>query len=132
MKRCLVLAIFAVCASCAPCLAQTNAEFFYKASGSNFFAGDFHAAISNLTRSVELDPRRADAFVARGLCKHELGEYSGAIADYEKSIHLNSKTGGYYCGRGRAEFALKDWPAALADFNKAIELDPTNSVGYFN
>jgi len=132
LKRSLVPVAFAACVSCAPCLAQTNADSFYNASGSNFFAGDFHAAISNLTRSVELDPRRADAFYARGLCKHELGDYTGATTDYDRAIQLNSKAGGYYCGRGSAKYALKDWRGALADYNKAIELDPTNSVAYFN
>lgn len=114
------------------CYAQTNAASFLDAGYYAFIARNYNAALTNVTRAIELNPRYPDAYNERGRIKWWLQDYSGAITDYDKTIALNPKCGGYYCNRGEAKITLKMVPEALADYNKAIELDPTNAQAYFN
>src|SRR5712671_6473 len=133
MKKLLLhLVITLACLGGATGFAQTNAESFFYAGWSAFSAKNYNAALTNFTKSIELEPRNADTYNGRGRTKWWLQDYSGAIADYDKAICVNAQCGGYYCNRGQAKFALKMMPEALADFNKAIELDPTNTQAFFN
>jgi tetratricopeptide (TPR) repeat protein len=114
------------------CRAQTNAAFFFEVARSSFNVGRYDVALTNLTKSVELNPTSEDAYNARGRTKWWLRDYSGAVADYDKAIALNPKCGGYYSNRGQAKFSLKMVKEALADYNKSVELDPRNAQAYFN
>ena len=120
------------CLDSVTCFAQTNAESFYYAGCSAFNAGNYNAALTNFTSSIELNPRMPITYCMRGRTKWWLKDYSGAITDYDQSIALDPKCGGYYCNRGQAKYSLKMIPEALADFNKAIKLDPVNAQAYFN
>jgi tetratricopeptide (TPR) repeat protein len=121
-----------VCVSYARCFSQTNAEFLCNSASNNFFAGNYSAAVTNLTAEIALNPGDYNAYLHRGMSKYWLHDYAGSIADYNKAIQLNSKCGGFYCNRGQSKFALNDRAGALADYNKAIELDPNIAVAYFN
>ena len=133
MKRLLLHLVIALAFLCgAISFAQTNAEAFFYAGWSAFRAKNYNEALTNFTKSIELEPRNADTYNGRGRTKWWLQDYYGAIADYDIAICLNTQCGGYYCNRGQAKFALKMVPAALADYNKAIELDPTNTQAFFN
>jgi serine/threonine-protein kinase len=114
------------------CYAQTNAASLYSAGWSAFNARDYNAAITDFTRSLELDPKNADVHNWRGRAKWWLKDYTGAIEDYDQAIALNPKCGGFYSNRGEARYTLKMFPEALGDYNKAIELDPMNAQAYFN
>ena len=132
MKACLALVVLALQASCAPCLSQTNSSSFYLQAGTNFANGDYKAAILNLTKALESDPRNATNFYARAYCEYFLGDCRSASADYSRAIEINPKCGSYYCGRGQCKFYLGDSGGALTDYNKAIELDPACAMAYFN
>ncbi len=49
---------------------------------------DFKGAISDFTKSIELDPKNAEAYYNRAKVKVKLKDDEGAIADYTKSIRL--------------------------------------------
>jgi tetratricopeptide (TPR) repeat protein len=127
-----VAAILSLYLSCVSCFAQTNAEFFCNSASNNFFAGNYNAAITNLTTEIALNPEDYNAYLHRGMSKYWLGDYAGSVADYDKAIKLNPKCGGFYCNRGQSKFALNDMTGALNDYNKAIELDSNMAIAYFN
>ena len=84
---------------------------------------NFHKAIKNYDKAIELDPQYANAYNNRGIAKKNLGDYAGAIADYDKAIELDPQNAYVYVERAGAK-ALVDDVGAIADYNKAIELEP--------
>ena len=61
----------------------------YKRSYSKFEMKDDKRVITNLDRVIELDPKNAVFYFARGIAKSEIGDYRGAIADLDKAIELD-------------------------------------------
>src|SRR5258708_2128226 len=119
---CLLSAVVAgLC--CTPVRAQTNAEWFFNAASSNVLIGDYVAALTNLTKAIELNPRFAEAYVNRSAVKGFTQDIDCAIDHLSKPISSNPRLAEAYCGRGIVTFNLHR-AAALADFNKAIELNP--------
>ncbi|MDY6128881.1 MAG: tetratricopeptide repeat protein, partial [Elusimicrobiaceae bacterium] len=93
---------------------------------------NFHKAIKNYDKAIELDPQYADAYNDRGNAKNDLKDYAGAIADYDKAIELDPKFAMAYNNRGVAKYNLKDYVGAMADYDKTIELDPQYAYAYNN
>ena len=104
-------------------------EYFGKGLGWDRLQ-DYHKAIQNYDKGIELNPQHAGTYNNRGLAKDDLKDYAGAIADYNKAIELDPKDTVYYNNRGIAKYNLKDYAGALADYNKAIELDPQYPNAY--
>jgi tetratricopeptide (TPR) repeat protein len=50
---------------------------------------DALSAIEDLTRAIELEPDRADAYYQRGRCHALLGKRDDALADYDRAIALD-------------------------------------------
>jgi serine/threonine-protein kinase len=115
-----------------PFNAKKMRKLLYDVGRSNFLVSHYQAAITNFSKSIEIDPSSADTWYFRAICEYEIKEYTNAISDYDKAIQLNSEQSWYYIGRGRIEYKLENYSKALLDWDKAIELDPTNSVAYFN
>ena len=84
------------------------------------------------TKAINLDPKDATNYIARGHAYSNLKKYTEAAADYVKAIELDPMNAGAYYSRGRAYFYLKKYPQAIADYTKAIELDPKDASAYFN
>ena len=106
-------------------------EYFGKGLGWTELT-NFHKAIKNYDKAIELDPQYANAYNNRGVAKKNLGDYAGAIADYDKAIELDPKFAMAYNNRGIAKDDLKDYAGAIADYDKAIELDTKNMNTYYN
>ena len=66
---------------------QTSEEY-YKMGYEKDFAKDYSGAISDFTKSLELDPNSWSGSYARGLSKYRIKDYYGSIADYTKSIEI--------------------------------------------
>jgi tetratricopeptide (TPR) repeat protein len=84
--------------------------------------GDDEAAIKYLSRALEIHPRHAEAYDARGCAWRRKGEYAAAISDHGESIRLSSKNGATYYNRGLAFNENGAHAAAIDDFNTAIRL----------
>jgi tetratricopeptide (TPR) repeat protein len=113
------------------CLSGETAQFYYEQGfDKNFNQGDYHGAIQDFNKSIELDPQNSFAYINRGSAKSNLKDYRGAIQDYSKSIVLNPKNSIAYYNRGNAKSSLKDYRGAIQDCSKAIELMPNNNDGY--
>ena len=106
-------------------------EYFGKGLGWDRLQ-DYHKAIQNYDKGIELNPQHAGTYNNRGLAKDDLKDYAGAIADYNKAIELDPKDTVYYNNRGNAKKDLKDYAGAIADYDKAIELDPKYAYAYYN
>jgi tetratricopeptide (TPR) repeat protein len=87
--------------------------------------GDRAAALADLDRALQLDPRYADALGNRGVVKGERGDYDGAIADFDAALRLAPAFAAARAGRadalfrrGVARFQAADYAGAVADFER--------------
>lgn len=101
-----------------------------KAYGS---LGNYHEAIKDYNKVIELNPLYADGYHARGNIYFKLGNYQQAVGDYTFAIQLKTK---YYkeaySNRGIANYSIGDYQQAINDFDNAIMLDPQDKTAYYN
>jgi tetratricopeptide (TPR) repeat protein len=83
---------------------------------------DYHGAIVDFTKAIELKPGYAKAFCSRGVAKYNLKDFPGAIADYTQAIKLKPDYVDAYGSRGIAHLDLVHKNEARADFKRVKEL----------
>lgn len=73
-----------------------DADGSYKShydSGSELHnSGDFNGAISEFTRSIEMNPQFPDAYNYRAMSRYKSGDKSGACADWQQAASLGDAT----------------------------------------
>jgi lipoprotein NlpI len=105
----------------------------YKVRGiEEYKKGDLDAALADLTRAIEGNPKDAEACLNRGFVRQAKGDLDGASADYNHAIELDPKDARPYNNRGFIKHAKGDWEGALADFNTAIKLAPKLPQAHLN
>ncbi len=95
--------------------------------------GKYEQSLEAFTKSIEKDPKYADAYNNRGFyARMELGDYKGAIEDFNKAIELGpvGKDAFSLANRGYAYFKLKDYPSAMKDFKASQKINPNNAYLY--
>lgn len=104
---------------------QLTANEFFERGREFYTAGDYEAAISDLTMAIERGYTRADGFYQRGLAYYYNSDYQAAIGDYTEAIEraYTPITSAYF-ERARAHYALESYENALADYNRSIASDP--------
>ncbi|MDW8020719.1 MAG: tetratricopeptide repeat protein [Chloroherpetonaceae bacterium] len=95
-----------------------------------FSLGKYAEARQNLDAAIEQDPKNAELFYYRGLCKAKLKDDTGAIDDFTKSIRLKASPLTYY-ERGLAKARFRRYNEAIYDFDNAIELDRKFAFAYY-
>ena len=117
-------------------------------------SGDFDKAFADLNKVIEMDPRNADAYMARADLKMRLNRNEGAIADLDIAIEIDSQRANAhaetfadvdkdieeidtrlsqaYNNRGVAKLGLGRYYEALMDLNTSIEINPRNAEAYYN
>lgn len=78
------------------------------------------------TAAIQLNPRDADAFKARGVVHDEMGNDGSALADYTEAIRLNPQDAEAFRHRAGLREYLDDLKGALSDYTEAIRLDPND------
>ncbi|GEM_PF-3003398 len=111
---------------------RNTAEYWFESASKSFEQGDFHGAIVDHTKAINIEPDNADAYWGRGLAKDCLKDYYGAIDDYSKTIDFHPDDGVTYIARGTAYLALDRNTEARKDFMSAVELGYTVPQELFN
>lgn len=87
--------------------------------------GNYEEAIIAFTAAIEIDPKRAEAYVGRGDAYIGLGEteenLTAAKADYEKAIELNETNAEAYLGLADVYIRQEDYDKALEILQEALE-----------
>jgi tetratricopeptide (TPR) repeat protein len=97
---------------------------YYNRADSYEKAGDFDKALADLNKVVELRPKFARGYLARGLVQDDLGATDKALADLASAIALKPDDAGIYVNRATVLRGKQDFDAALADLKKVADLDP--------
>jgi tetratricopeptide (TPR) repeat protein len=87
-------------------------------------AGDLDRALAQFSEVITRDPKRVDAWIARGDCYVRRGEFAKAAEDYSAAIKLKSDAWEAWSGRAFFHFNRQQWDRAISDYSKAIDLDP--------
>ena len=95
-------------------------------------AGRHAEALADYDAALELDPRSADGYYARGLCKAKLGRLAESLADYDAALELDPRHPRAYADRGASKATLGRYAEAIPDLDRALELDPQSEAVYYN
>ena len=90
------------------------------------------AAVAEVNKALEINPRYAYAYNIRGLAYNRNGQHDKAIADYTKVIEINPIDALAYYNRGISYNAKGNMKKACSDWKKACELGYCKSWGMLN
>ena len=86
--------------------------------------GNSSQAITDFTKTLELNPDSAAAYFYRGQTYDKKDDLDLAIADFTKALELDPDSAAAYFFRGRTYNKKDDLDLAIADFTKTLELNP--------
>ncbi|MCK5706856.1 MAG: tetratricopeptide repeat protein [Candidatus Aureabacteria bacterium] len=93
--------------------------------------GNFDAAILDLEKAIEINPKFAEAYNNRGIAYYNKGNTDEAISSFNKSIEIDPRNVDAYSNRGIAYDGKGKPDEAISDFNKSIEIDPEFANAYY-
>jgi len=93
-------------------------------------AGDYHLALGDFSKAIELDPELAGSYSNRARLYMKIGEYQKAFEDMDKAIALEPTDSAYYLNRCEAKRLLAGYQEAIEDCSKALEIDPDYEAAY--
>jgi tetratricopeptide (TPR) repeat protein len=105
---------------------QTTQDLL-KSSIAHFRSGELDAALVDINKAIELDPKNVEAFYIRSAIRSKTGDTVGALADYNKIIDLAPMARGVeviYTNRSMIRLQSGDIDGALVDLDKAISINP--------
>lgn len=101
--------------------AEPSAANFERRAVVRERSGDSKGAFADYAKAIELDPKRTEAYRARGWLRWRVNDDSrGAVEDLTKVIELAPSAKAYH---DRA-FVCHDFDATIADCTQALALDP--------
>ena len=87
--RVLALTFSAILAMVCLAAAQDDAQASMEQAKRHYARRDYRAAVSELTRTVELDPTRADALYLLGYSYNMLREYPEAVEAFGRAFQVD-------------------------------------------
>jgi len=103
-------------------LAQPDPVDYYQRGQEKEQQGDMDGAVAAYTRAIEINPKSAALYTARGSARDH--NFQAALADFNRAIELDPKYAPAYHYRGLAKVGQLDLQGAIADYDRAVELDP--------
>lgn len=98
--------------------------FAYNMRGTfRYLRGENLEALSDLTRSIDLQPDLIQSYIKRASMNLELGNKSAAVDDFETAILQNEKDPDIFYHRAQLHFILGEYADAAKDYQVSIDLD---------
>ncbi|QEM07642.1 tetratricopeptide repeat protein [Mucilaginibacter rubeus] len=107
-----------------------SAEDYFQKGQSLFSNSNYSDAIPAYDSAIKKNPNYADAFLARGASKANLGHYNDAIIDYLKAQKFGLNSSILFSNLGFSNYQLKQIDTANKYLQKALSLDSTNANAY--
>ena len=92
-----------------------------------YHAGEYHDALAELNRALDLRPDDADTLTNRGVTFYHLKRYDDALADSDRALDLRPDHAVTLTNRGAAFYQLERYDDALTDYNRSLELRPDHA-----
>ncbi|PLB35787.1 putative mitochondrial outer membrane translocase receptor (TOM70) [Aspergillus candidus] len=90
-----------------------------------YLSGNAVAALTDLNKSIELQPALVQSYIKRASLHLELGNKDAAGDDFELAIAQNKDDPDIYYHRAQLHFILGEFAEAAKDYQKSIDLDRT-------
>ncbi|MEI2707959.1 MAG: tetratricopeptide repeat protein [Chitinophagaceae bacterium] len=88
--------------------------------------GDTTAAMADMNKAIELNPKDANMFFARGRIKAKMNDHIGAEQDFSLAISLNPGLVNAYLARAVEKRFLKKYESAFRDMFTAVKYNSAN------
>lgn len=88
--------------------------------------GDTTAAMADMNKAIELNPKDANMFFARGRIKAKMNDHIGAEQDFSLAISLKPGLVNAYLARAVEKRFLKKYESAFRDMFTAVKYDSAN------
>lgn len=85
--------------------------------------GKHEEALSDLSKSIELDPEMTQSYIKRASMNLELGSPEKAEADFMAAVEKNPNDPDIYYHRAQLHFIKGEFAEAQKDYQKSIDLD---------
>ena len=109
-----------------------SASFYYIRGINRYNNGDYHQAIDEFTKALNLNPKDSNSYYHRGRSKLILGDNNGAILDFDNAIMFNAKFEYAYALRGLAKEKVGNMKAACNDWQIASNLNYKDATQWLN
>ncbi|KAJ0284920.1 hypothetical protein COL922a_006410 [Colletotrichum nupharicola] len=98
--------------------------FAYNLRGTfSCLLGKHDDAMSDLSKSIELDPSMTQSYIKRASMNLELGAPEKAADDFDKAMEQNAEDPDIYYHRAQLHFIKGEFSDAAKDYQKSIDLD---------
>lgn len=106
------------------------AENVYREGVESLQAGDYDAAIEQLTQAIDKERNVGDSYRGIGIAYWEKGDYSSAVQAFESALENDAEeTGTIYNLLGACKMQLEDYQGAIEYYEKgATEEDSTEDM----
>jgi len=94
--------------------------------------GELADAVVNYGKSLQLNPKVADAYNNMGVALRALGKLEAAVACYRRCLVLRPNNAGLYSNMGNALRELGRLQLSVAAHQTAIKLAPESPEAYYN
>ncbi len=103
-----------------------DAQAYVELASERYMSGDLAGTVEACTRSIELDPERADAYSGRGLAQLGLGDVEAALDDLEQAAELDPEDASIQLNLALALRHADEPEACIAACDRALELGETD------
>jgi len=93
-------------------------------------ANNLKAALADMSRALELDPKDALTWSERARVRRDLGDREGAVRDAEEALRVDPDHEVSLITRATLRMAANDWDGMMADCERAKKLDPGDPEPY--
>jgi Flp pilus assembly protein TadD len=107
------------------------ADRYYERGLYQFEKNKLDLAIADLDEAIDLEPKRAEFYVARGLMLVQNGQMEEAEEDFAEGLRLDSTQWLAHYGRGVRAFEEADFAAAIDHFSRAQYIAPDRPEIYY-
>lgn len=101
-----------------------TADFYYNRGKVNAEAFNYHLAMDDYDRAIEIKPDYAEAYNSRGEIYLAVSEFTKAEAEFTMAITANPYYEPAYINRGKLYRIGGKFDLAIIDWTKAVELNP--------
>jgi tetratricopeptide (TPR) repeat protein len=110
---------------------STSAQDYYLRGLHQSQNKEYHPAIKNFTKAIELDPKFIEAYVKRCETRNKLGDNQGVLDDCYQMLQISPHFSKAYYYQGRARASLGYIESAIISYNQALEAEPNYAQAYY-
>ncbi|MDB4614450.1 tetratricopeptide repeat protein [bacterium] len=111
---------------------RPSAEAFHQRGIAYAAIEDYERSIEDYSKTIELKPQYAGAYVNRGNCYRAMKNQKKALSDFSAALTLDEKNFVAYNNRALVYTSMREFDKAMGDLDKAVSLSKEYAEAYNN